>query len=657
MQNRLSDQKSLYLQQHKDNPVHWQAWDEDSLKLARDSQKPIFLSIGYSSCHWCHVMEAESFSQEEVAKILNKEFIPIKLDREERPDIDNVYMKAVQAMTGQGGWPLNVFLTPDLRPFFGGTYFPPEPRHNLPAFKDLLQAVSKAFKEQVEAVQKNADSLVNVIFQSGRYFEAKAQIEDQLLEAVNQHLEQAHDANYGGFGPAPKFFYTDAFRLWLRQAEERRELAEESLSKIINGGIYDHLAGGFHRYSTDAEWKVPHFEKMLYDNALLTRLLVEACRATGNQEFKRVANECIDWAFREMRGDHGAFYSAIDADTDEGEGAYYTWAWSELKELLDKEVFDRFSKRFNCKKDGNFEDRNILFLSSPLSESERLEFSPALNRLYEARKKRTAPQRDLKVQTSWNGLMISALCQAGRVFSQPSLIQEAERTAQYILETAYPSDRLLHISYGEEQEIPGMLEDYAYFGIGLLDLFEVTGKSRYLERLRQLGRQMITDFYDSKAGGFWSTAEDQGDVIVRTKEVLDSALPSPYHIAAELCLRLYQIDLDKEYYEAFERSTKAVLGSAEKAPGGFQSLALALRQHFFGTQLVVRQSDWEPKESDWQTIPLDTRVFIRTELVETKSPLIDSKKEEAFYLCREGSCEKPVSKFSELSFGLVDQNQ
>lgn len=660
IKNELSNEKSAYLQQHAGNPVAWQVWSPESLQRAKQESKPIFLSVGYSSCHWCHVMERESFSNPQVAKILNEKFIPIKVDREERPDLDAIYMKAVQMMSGQGGWPLNVFLTTDLRPFFGGTYFPPEARYGQPAFLNVLQQIDSAFHSQKEAVKKNADSLTNSIFQSGRYFKSKDSFDDQLWKASIQNLVSLYDETNGGFGKAPKFFYADGYRILLRDylqsgESKKREIVEKSLSQISCGGIYDQIGGGFHRYSTDDEWLVPHFEKMLYDNSLLVSCFVEAHRVIRAPFLEQVVTETLGWMQRELKNPWGGYASAMDADSDHEEGLYYSWSWAELQHLLPEPIKDKFIKRFQVSEEGNFEGKNILFLETPLSSSERLEFKSAFKTLLDYRQKnKSIPLIDRKLQVSWNALTVKAFAEAGFYFNRQEWLTEAEELFAYLWKRAWNGSSLSHVVYEDSKSSEEFLEDFAFLAEASLRLFSFTGNPFYFQCAESLAIQILDRFEDKEAGGFWMTPDSSIDVLVRSKEVQDSATPSAYAVAVQVLQELYQLTGDSSYGKSAEVATKAILGTAEAAVGGFQRLSLCVHDRELSRSVFA----WKANDSDLQEIRassvLNDQVYLLAEKfsqeLETLSFLQSKLQAQTrFYVCQNGVCEAPAHSFSAIS--------
>jgi uncharacterized protein YyaL (SSP411 family) len=594
MPNRLAIEKSPYLLKHANNPVDWYSWNEESLKKAKNDGKPIFLSIGYSTCHWCHRMREESFEDLKTAALMNKNFIAIKVDREERPELDAYYMSAVQAMTGGGGWPLNVFLTPDLKPFYGGTYFPPEPKYGMPSFRQVLEFVAQVWKDKrVEAMQ-NSEQIAKGI-SGGLRTKEGFELNQKMLDEGYATLVSNFDPEYGGFGRAPKFPLplTSAF-LFRYYSRTDKNLAKSSVLKtldmMMSGGIRDHLGGGFHRYSTDKVWLVPHFEKMLYDNALLAKLYSEAFQITAKEEYKQVAEEILGWIIGEMQNPAGGFYSAQDADTSAGEGVYYTWTPDEVKEVLGSGDAEAFNRRYGVTKNGNFEGRTILHLpDGPRSEGEGMA-AGSRSALYKARLKRPQPATDTKVLTSWNGLAISALAYAGLALDKPDYVKVAERAAEFILGKNMVRGRLLRRYAGGEAALAGTLEDYAFFVQGLLDLFEASWEPRWLEEAVRLAGLMTSDFEDKKDGGFFFTVTAEP---VRLKEGYDGPTPSGNSVATLDLVRLSEITGDEGYRRSAERALKYFSGDLEQQPSAHACMLMALDLLINGMKEVVVTSPTE----------------------------------------------------------------
>ncbi|HEX4230533.1 MAG TPA: thioredoxin domain-containing protein [Bryobacteraceae bacterium] len=573
--NALIHEKSPYLKQHAHNPVNWLPWSEAAFEAARQQDKPIFLSAGYSTCHWCHVMAHESFENDRVAEILNREFIPIKLDREERPDVDRIYMLYVQAVTGSGGWPLSVWLTPDLKPFYGGTYFPPDSRYGRPGFPDILERLAMAWKKDRGRVNEMTG---NVLEQLQEYTTAVRVTDTPTrapLDAAFSQFRRVFDRKWGGFGNAPKFPRPAALNFLARyhameNNAEALEMTVETLRAMSAGGMHDHLGGGFHRYSVDERWFVPHFEKMLYDQAQLAVSYLEAHQATGEASFAATTRDILAYLERDLTSPEGGFYSAEDADSPDpenpahsGEGAFYIWKEAEIEGILGPEDARRFCRAFGVQKDGNvdhdpqgeFIGRNILFAATEDAGSDAL--TEARRKFFEAREKRPRPHLDRKILTAWNGLAISAFAKGYAVLGDARYLSAARKAADFLLSTMYDdaSGNLLRRFCDGEAAISGFLDDYAFLAQALLDLFEVTGSPDYLKRAVSLARIGFSKFADPDGGGFFSTAAGAGDLLLRLKDDYDGAEPSGNSVAIDVLLRLAHITGD----EAFARQAEAAL--------------------------------------------------------------------------------------------------
>jgi len=597
--NRLAREQSPYLLQHQWNPVDWYPWGSEAFEKARREQKPVFLSIGYSSCHWCHVMAHESFESESIAKLLNDGFVSIKVDREERPDVDEIYMRAVQLLTGSGGWPMSVFLTPDQKPFWGGTYFPPDDRGGRPGFASILGALAETYAGRRAEVDAAADRLASALRQmeGGRQFVTTGPLDGSVAERGLEELLQTYDRHHGGFGGAPKFPPHGALELLLRATAGARrpdleEIARGTLDGMAMGGIRDHVGGGFHRYSTDAVWLVPHFEKMLYDNAQLAGVYAEAFARWKDPEHRRVAEEALAWVAREMTTPEGGFYSALDADTEVGEGATYLWAKQEILDLLGPEEGTLFDRVYGIEEAGNFTDAvtgeepgNIphrkeswaeLAREAGTSEGDlRARMDRARALLLEARLKRPAPGLDDKVVTSWNGLMIGAHARAGRAFERPDLVEAGARAARFVLSSLRRDGKLLRSWRAGESRLPAYLEDHAFLAWGLLDLHEVTGERAWLDEARALAEAMIERFWDREEGGFFFVASDHESLIARTKEVFDQAVPSGNGMAARVLVRLWLSAGEARYEEYAAKMFEVFAGILQEAPRAAEHLLLA----------------------------------------------------------------------------------
>ncbi len=542
--NRLAGEKSPYLLQHADNPVDWYPWGDEAFAAAREQDKPIFLSIGYSSCHWCHVMEHESFEDEAVARLLNEHFISIKVDREERPDIDNIYMKVCQAMTGSGGWPMTVFMTPGGKPFFAGTYFPKQSKYGRPGMLELVPHMASLWKNDRKRLEQIGEHTTDALG-SHAFTGDEQKLSEKLLTTAYSRLEASYDDVHGGFGGAPKFptphQLSLLLRYWDRTGDARAlEIVGTTLRKMYGGGIYDHLGNGFHRYSTDPMWLVPHFEKMLYDQAMLAIAYLEAHQATGNSFYGEVAEEIFTYVLRDLASPEGAFYSAEDADSEGEEGTFYVWKKDEITEVLGEEDGKIFCERYGVTGSGNFEGKNVLHISSETGADE-VGLDTMKEKLLTIRSKRPRPMLDDKILTDWNGLMIAALARGTRVTGDPAYAAAAAKAADFILGGMRTSEgRLLHRYRDGESAIPGYLDDYAFLIWGLIELYEATFDAKWLSEALVLAGGMIELFGDREdgRGGFFFTGRDAEKLIVRTKEVYDGAVPSGNSVAALELLRL-----------------------------------------------------------------------------------------------------------------------
>lgn len=551
--NRLINETSPYLLQHAHNPVDWYPWGDEAIERARRENKPILLSIGYSACHWCHVMERESFESEETARLMNENFINIKVDREERPDLDQIYMHAVQLMTGHGGWPLTVFLTPDLVPFYGGTYFPPEDRYNMPGFRRVLLAVAEAYRNDPEGVKESAQSVLSALRRMTATQASPEMLSAELLERAYEALARSFDGRNGGWGRAPKFPAAMNMEFLLRfhqrtGRQDAREMVVFTCRRMAEGGIYDQLGGGFHRYSTDERWLVPHFEKMLYDNALLSLLYLHAYQMTENPLFSRTTTETLDYVRREMLAEEGGFYATQDADSEGEEGRFYVWTKDEIFQLLAADEAELFCAHYGVTAEGNFEGRNVLHVARPLEtvahefhltlEEARRVIAEARAKLFAAREERPKPARDEKILTAWNGLMLQSFAEAAAVLERDDYRAIAERNALFVLDQLRHDGTLLHCYKDGRARFSAYLDDYAYFARGLLALYETTGAMRWLEEAETLADRMIAEFWDEEAGGFFYTGRNHENLIVRNKDLFDDATPSGNSVAADLLLRL-----------------------------------------------------------------------------------------------------------------------
>jgi uncharacterized protein YyaL (SSP411 family) len=611
MTNQLINETSPYLLQHADNPVDWYPWGEDALTRARTEDKPIFLSIGYSACHWCHVMAHESFEDPDTAAIMNEHFVNIKVDREERPDLDAIYMEAVVAMTGQGGWPMSVFLTPDGKPFYGGTYFPPTVRHGMPSFEQVLLSIAEAYRNQREKIEAGGEQLSARVEQSLALRADPATLTSDTLDQAYHRLSSRFDSTHGGFGGAPKFPQPMNLEFLLRYYHRTGEsqaldMVDLTLTQMASGGIYDQLGGGFHRYSTDAHWLVPHFEKMLYDNALLARLYLHAWQVTGRSLYRRIVEETLDYVVREMTARYpagarnggcegtGGFFSAQDADSEGEEGKFFIWTPDEAKSILGNEEGEIFCRYFDVTPEGNFEGKSILNVrldvgtAAAAAKVDEDRFRAILERgrqkLFQARETRVKPGRDEKVLTAWNGLMLAAFAEASQALDREDYRRVAECNAEFVLEQLRRDGRLLRSwksdspTGGEQARFNAYLEDYAFYADGLLTLYQVTFTPRWFAEARALADIILTHFTDPN-GGFYDTSHDHEHLITRPKSLQDNVIPSGNAMAADVLLRIAAYTGDDDYRRPAEEMLAAMVPMMQHYPGGFSHWLSVLEFH------------------------------------------------------------------------------
>ncbi len=591
--NQLAGETSPYLLQHAHNPVDWHPWGPGAIDRARSENKPIFLSIGYSACHWCHVMERESFENPDIAAVMNEHFINIKVDREERPDLDQVYMNAVQAMTGHGGWPMSVFLTPNLEPFYGGTYFPPTDSRGMPGFPRVLLSVHRAWEERRDEILGAATEMTERLRAMGEIAAGSERPLDlRQLDQAARVLLKNFDSIHGGFGSAPKFPHPMDLRVLLRQVartgnDAALHAVKLTLDKMARGGIYDHLGGGFARYSTDERWLVPHFEKMLYDNALLSSVYLEAFQLTGEPRFGQVARETLDYVLRRMTAEEGGFYSTEDADSEGEEGKYYVWSPAEINEVLGAGRSKTFCYVYDVTAAGNWDSQNILNLPRPLDQAARLlsrneaellaELAESRARLLAVRDRRVPPGKDTKILVSWNGLMIAALAVAGRALKTPRYLDAAARAAGFILDRMRAQGaRLLHTYKDGQAKLNAYLDDYANLIDGLTRLYEATGEPRWIDGALDLARVMIDEFADAEQGGFFYTGKSHEPLIARTKDLSDNATPSGNAMAATALVRLGALTGRDDLRSAGRAALEAVKVVLENAPSAAGQSLIAL---------------------------------------------------------------------------------
>jgi uncharacterized protein YyaL (SSP411 family) len=591
--NRLASESSLYLRQHANNPVDWYPWGPEALDRAKRENKPIFLSVGYSACHWCHVMEHESFEDADTAAVLNEHFVSVKVDREERPDVDAIYMAAVQALNrGQGGWPMSVWLTPDLHPFYAGTYFPPRDAYGRPSFRRVLVALAGAWRDRRDEVVHSANHITDVLRKHGESAEVEGELTERLLRIAPQILRQAFDPRHGGFGTAPKFPHAIDLRLLLRcwhrfGDQDALAMVRKTLDGMARGGVYDHLGGGFHRYSVDERWLVPHFEKMLYDNALLSVAYLEGFQETGDAFYRQIVEDTLDYVLREMTSPPGAFYSTQDADSEGVEGKFFVWTEREIRDILGGDA-DLFNAVYDVTPGGNWEGHTILhrpkadeqdaaLLKIDVEELRR-KLAVMRRKLFDMRSRRVWPGRDEKILTSWNGLMIAAFAKAGAVFDRDDHTAAAVRAADYILGNMRTPDGRLYrtVAVGASPKIDAYLEDYAFLLVALVELYEATFAVRWLRAAEELAGIMIDRFADREAGGFFTTPAGQSDLIMRLKDQHDASIPSGTAMAITGLLRLAELTGTGRWREEADRGLRAMRGVMHDSPMAAAQALVAL---------------------------------------------------------------------------------
>ncbi len=668
--NRLAREKSPYLLQHQYNPVDWYAWGEEAFARARKENKPIFLSIGYSTCHWCHVMERESFENDEVARFLNENFVSIKVDREERPDVDKIYMTFVQATTGQGGWPLNTFLTPELKPFFGGTYFPPDPRYGRPSFLQLLQHIHQLWQTRhgdlADSAAKIHSQLEEASMRSGG---SNILLTASVVREAGSRFKSAYDPRHGGFGSAPKFPQPSQPQFLLRYAKRFKD--DEAKGMVLNtcdhmaaGGIHDQLGGGFARYSVDAEWLVPHFEKMLYDNAQLAQLYLDAYLVSGHEHHAAVVRDILTYILRDMTHPEGGFYSAEDADSEGHEGKFYCWTRAELSKLLTPEEFKVAIRYFGITEGGNFIDhshpsplpnQNVLSIANPkLAESEKPLLASAKRKMFEARSHRVRPHLDDKILASWNGLMLGAMARAYAVLGDEQYRAAAEKNIVFLQSRLWDvkTKTLYHRWRDGERDNVQLLEAYAFLLSGVLDLYEATLEPKHLEFAIALAENMLHKFYDSENGGFWQSAGDAKDLILRVKEDYDGAEPSGNSVAIMDLLRLGRITDRKDFTAAAEKTLRLFSNRLQETP---EAVPYMLQAFDFSLE--------EPKRAVLAGDPSQSAPLLRAihsvyqpnkvvlgnvGLVEPFAKTLPAKDGSVVYFCTGTACQPPTKEVAKI---------
>ncbi len=596
MPNRLAHETSPYLLQHAHNPVDWYPWGDEAFARAKAEDKPLLLSVGYSACHWCHVMERESFEDPAIAGIMNTHFVNVKVDREERPDVDQIYMQAVQSMTGHGGWPMTVFLTPEGAPFYGGTYFPPVERHGMPGFPRLLGAIAEAWRSRRGEVLQSSQQIAASLNREEHLRAAHQPLTDELLVAAFQGLAGQFDEAQGGTAGAPKFpqpmIWDFVLRFWKRSGNPlAADMVRTTLTRMARGGIYDQLGGGFHRYSVDDRWLVPHFEKMLYDNGQLASLYLHAWLAFGDPEYRRVCEETLDYLTREMTDPAGGFYSAQDADSEGEEGRFFVWTADEIRSLLGARA-DEALAYWGVDRGANFEGKNILWVSG---EPDAQRIAPARRALFAAREPRVHPGRDDKVLASWNGLAASAFARAGRALGRADYTATAVRNVEFVLREMRADGRLLRAWKDGRARLKGYLEDYAMVAAALLDVYEATFTRRFLDEARGLADEMLRLFWDEGLGGFYDTGSDHERLIVRPRNLFDNAVPCGSSVAIETLLRLHVLTGEPAYESRALVALGPLADLMRKYPGGFGRFLAA---HDFNLGPVTEIALVVPRDGD-----------------------------------------------------------
>ncbi len=669
--NNLINETSPYLLQHAHNPVEWFAWGEEAFEKAKAEDKPILVSIGYSACHWCHVMEHESFEDEATARIMNEHFVNIKVDMEERPDVDKIYMEFVQLTTGSGGWPLNVFLTPDKLPFFGGTYFPPDRRYNMPSFPQILVSVADAWKNKRDELLHSANEVLGEMRRIGLAELSPVGLSLEQMDSAFQSFTRTFDATNGGFGGAPKFPAPMSLEFLLRyfhrtNNEQALDMVLKSCKEMAHGGIFDQLGGGFHRYSVDAVWLVPHFEKMLYDNAQLIKLYLHVYQITKDEFYKQVAVETLEYIRREMLDEKGGFYSTQDADSEGVEGKFFVWTPEEIEKILGEEDAQIFNFYYDVSEDGNFEEKNILNIKNTISETAQvLKISEDLlketlergkSKLFIEREKRIKPFRDEKILTAWNGLMLATFAEAAAILENQEYLEIARKNADFILENLQSDGYLLRTWKDGTAKLNAYLEDYANFTEGLIELYQVSGEIKYLKEAKRLADLMITEFWDEEAGGFFFTANNHEKLVVRSKDFTDNATPSGNSAAATVLLKLSKL-LENESYEKFAVTVLRLLApQIRRYPQAFGK-ALSALEFYLGSAkeiVIVGEKGNDLEKALWQQY-LPGKVVVLSNNLQNDFDLIPLLRERKMiegkptaFVCEMRVCQKPVTTVEDL---------
>jgi uncharacterized protein YyaL (SSP411 family) len=678
MPNHLINETSPYLLQHAHNPVDWYPWGDEAFEKARRENKPVLLSIGYSACHWCHVMAHESFENEDIAQLMNEYFVNIKVDREERPDLDQIYMNAVQMMTHHGGWPMTVFLTPDAVPFYGGTYYPPQDRYNIPGFPRVLMGVAEAYKERQDEIRETGTSLITELRRLSETAGSDHPIESELLDAAYSGMIRNYDSVNGGFGGAPKFPPAMALEFLLRTYartgnHDALQMIGHTCMKMADGGIYDQLGGGFHRYSTDSRWLVPHFEKMLYDNALLSRLYLHYFQVSDEPFARETVEGILDYVLREMTHPLGGFYSTQDADSEGHEGKFFVWDIREIRDVLGETAASRFCDYYNITESGNFEGKNIANVTRTLEDVAvahrisvgelRVSLDQSKRILFELREKRVKPDRDEKILTAWNGLMMASFAEAGIVLNRPDYTEAARRNAEFVLANLRHDGMLLRTWKDGQAKFNAYLEDYAFFTEGLLTLFETTGEARWLHETLALTDRMIDEFWDNEGGGFFFTGKSHENLIVRSKDYFDNATPSGNSVAALVLLRLATLTGRENYRNLASAVLREVGDQTRRYPSGF-GYALSAADFLLSTPKEVAivgkdPADIQPLLAEaWRRYLPNKVVAVGFLQAPEVTPLLANRPLlnglATAYVCEHYTCQNPVTDVASLATVLQD---
>lgn len=672
MSNALAKEKSPYLLQHKDNPVNWLSWSKEAFEKAKKEDKPIFLSIGYSTCHWCHVMAHESFEDKEVAELLNKDFVSIKVDREERPDIDSTYMTIARTMNGFGGWPLTIIMTAEKKPFLAATYLPKYSRFGVTGLIELLPKISDLWKNRRQEVLNSAENISSLLKEGKNFFSEK--IGEEILPQCFEQLKQGFEKEKGGFGFAPKFPVPHNLLFLLHyfhnaKNPEALEMAEKTLTEMRFGGIFDQIGFGFHRYSTDFEWLLPHFEKMLYDQAMISLAYIEAFQATGNIFYKNTAEEVLEYVLRDLTFKEGGFYSAEDADSEGVEGKFYLWKKKEIEEILSKEEAKFVVEKFGVEEEGNFLEEatkqktgeNILHLKENLSEEDSKKWKSIREKIFLERRKRIHPLKDDKILTDWNGLMIASFAKAYAVFGEKKYLEAGEKAADFVFKNLY-NGKLLH-SFKEKPSSQGFLDDYAFFVFGLIELYEASFNAKYLEKALLLSEEMLEHFWDAEGKGFFFSPDYSEKILERIKEFSDTALPSGNSIAVYNLLRLSRLSGRQEFEEKAFEAANSFAKYVLQSPASYSMLLLSLNFAFSQSFEVVIVGNSKEKKTKEMLSALNSKyvpnkvvllvpaeeenpeIFKLAEFTKKQKPL-DGKA--TVFVCKNFSCNKPVTSIQEM---------